>query len=225
VLRALKLTWGSLRSRGVVATAGILATTAVDLWFDLRRGTRTAGWVPLDAFSITSPNRARGRAYQATPAFAFSRLLRTINVPRNCGFVDFGCGRGRALLLAADAGFKRVVGIEFAAELVADARRNVQRWTDARRRTCQVSVVEGDVLDYPIAREDAVFFLFNPFDDYILDGVLDRLEASLDAAPREAWIIYHNPLEGSRIDRRQRFRKAGTHTFWGNEFSVYRSTP
>lgn len=225
MLRALKLTWGSLRSRGVAATAGIIATTAVDLWFDLRRGTRTAGWVPLDEFSITSPNRTRGRAYQATPAFAFARLFRKVSIPRNCGFVDFGCGRGRAMLLAADAGFERVVGIEFAAELAADARRNVQRWIGRSERVCRMSVIEGDVLDYPIVPEDAVFFLFNPFDDLILDGILDRVEASLDAAPRAAWIIYHNPIEGSRIERRPRFRKTGMHTFWGNDFSVYRSAP
>jgi SAM-dependent methyltransferase len=225
VLRALKLTWGSLRSRGISATAGILATHAVDLWFDLRRGTRTAGWVPLDEFSITSPNRAHGRAYQATPAFAFAKLLRTVNIPRDCGFVDFGCGRGRALLLAADAGFKRVVGIEFASELVADARRNVQRWSQTSALRCELRVVEGDVLDYPIAPDDAVFFLFNPFDDVVLDGVLDRIDASLDSVPRETWIIYHNPLEGSRIDRRSHFKKAAAHTFWGNDFSVYHSTP
>jgi len=225
MLRALKLTWGSLRSRGVAATAGILATTAVDMWFDLRRGTRTAGWVDLDDFAISSSNRARGRAYQATSAFAFSRLLRKIEIPRQCGFVDFGCGRGRVLLLAADAGFERVVGIEFASELVVDARRNVQRWTESSGRTCQMSVIEGDVLDYVVAKQDAVFFLFNPFDDVVLDGVLDRIELSLDMHPRNAWIIYHNPLEGSRIDRRQRFQKAGTHTFWGNDFAVYRSTP
>lgn len=225
MLRALRQTWGSLRSRGIVATAGILATHAVDLWYDLRRGTRTAGWVDLKQFSIASSNREHGRAYQATPAFAFARLLRKIQVPRQCGFVDFGCGRGRVLLLAADAGFERVVGIEFAAELAADARSNVQRWSQTSGRTCQLIVVEGDVLDYSVAKQDAVFFLFNPFDDVVLDGVLDRIELSLDMHPRDAWIIYHNPLEGSRIDRRRRFHKAGTHTFWGNEFAVYSSAP
>jgi SAM-dependent methyltransferase len=225
MLRALRQTWGSLRSRGVVATAGILATTAIDLWYDVRRGTRTAGWVDLEEFSISSSNREHGRAYQATPAFAFARLLRKVQMPRQCGFVDFGCGRGRVLLLAADAGFERVVGIEFAAELVADARRNIQRWLETSGRTCELNVVEGDVLDYSVAKQDAVFFLFNPFDDVVLDGVLDRIELSLDMHPRNAWIIYHNPLEGSRIDRRRRFHKAGTHTFWGNEFAVYSSAP
>lgn len=218
---ALVLTLGSVRKRGVVATFGILATSAVDLWYDWRHGTHTSGWSSLDTLSISSPNRVRGRAYQATPALAFTRLLQKVHIPRDAGFVDFGCGKGRALLLAAEAGFTRVVGIEFATELVVEAQRNVDRWLSARKRACDIRIVEGDVLDYPIAQPDRVFFLFNPFDEVILDGVLDRIEASLKAAPREVWIIYHNPLESSRIDGRRRFKRIASHSFWGNEFSVY----
>lgn len=225
MLRALKLTLGSLRKRGVVATAGILATSAVDRWYDWRRGTRTAGWVPLDTFSIAGPNKERGRAYQATPAFAFMRLLEEVPLPRDAGFVDFGCGKGRVLLLAAEAGFSCVVGIEFASELAAEARDNTSRWLGSNGNRCDISVVEGDVLEYDIAPRDRIFFLFNPFDDVILDRLLDRVEASLQAAPRDAWIIYHNPLESARIEARRQFDLVASHSFWGNDFSVYRSKP
>ncbi|MEW5915001.1 MAG: class I SAM-dependent methyltransferase [Gemmatimonadota bacterium] len=222
MIRALRLTLGSLRKRGPAATLGILATSAVDLWYDWRRGTRTAGWVALEEFSIDSPNREHGRAYQATPAFAFTKLMQKVPLPRDAGFVDFGCGKGRVLLLAGDAGFQRVTGIEFATELVAEANDNIARWR-ARNSTCDMRVVEGDVLHYSIDAHDRVFFFFNPFDDVILDGVLDRIEESLRQIPREAWIIYHNPLEGARIDARPHFQRFASHTFWGNEFAVYRS--
>lgn len=224
-MRALRLVLASLRKRGVKATAGIIVMTAVDRWFDLRHGTRTSGLGSLKQFSISSPNGSRGRGYQATPARPFLRLLRELSIPRELGFVDFGCGRGRALLLAAHAGFSRIVGIEFAAELAADARRNVQRWSAAPGRGSEIHVLEGDVLEYPINEADGVFFLFNPFDDVVLDGVLDRIEASLSAAPRQVWIIYHNPLERSRIDRRERFHRVASRSFWGNDYCVYRSAP
>lgn len=223
MILALRLTIGSLRKRGPAATLGILATSAVDLWYDWRRGTRTAGWVALEEFSIESPNRDRGRAYQATPAFAFAKLMQKVAIPREAGFVDFGCGKGRVLLLAADQGFRRVVGIEFASELVVAAKENTERWRAARGSPCDFHVVEGDVLHYKIDPQDRVFFFFNPFDDVILDGVLDNIERSLELAPREAWIIYHNPLEGARIDARTRFQRLARHSFWGNEFAVYRN--
>lgn len=223
MLRALTLTIRSVRTRGPVATLGILLTTIMDVFYDWRRGTRTFGWTSLDAYSIASPNRERGRAYQATSAFAFDRLLKKVDIPRDAGFVDFGCGKGRVLLLAADAGFEHIVGIEFASELVAEARRNVERWQTARRGAANIQVIEGDVLNYRIEQADRVFFFFNPFDDVIFDRVLDRIEASLEAAPRPAWIVYHNPLESSRIDARPRFHKIASHSFLGNEFAVYHS--
>lgn len=223
MLRYLKLTLGSVRKRGVVATAGILATTVFDRLYDVRHGTHTLGWSSLDEYAITGPNREHGRAYQPTSAFAFKRLMSEVDIPRDVGFVDFGCGKGRVLLLAAELGFARVVGIDFVPELVADARRNAERWLARSLSTCDMRIVEGDVLDYAIEPNDAVFFLFNPFDDVILGGVLDRVERSMDRAPRQTWIIYHNPLESACIDARVRFERISSHSFWGNEFAVYRS--
>ena len=223
MLRYLKLALGSVRKRGVVATAGIVATTVVDRFYDVRHGTRTLGWSSLDEYAIAGPNREHGRAYQPTSAFAFGRLMREVDVPRSVGFVDLGCGKGRVLLLAAESGFARVVGVEFAPELVADARRNVARWRSRTSSPCDIQIVEGDVLNYVITPNDAVFFLFNPFDDVVLNGVLDRIEQSVDRVPRPAWIIYHNPLEGACIDARTRFQRVSRHSFWGNEFAVYRT--
>ena len=47
----------------------------------------------------------------------FRRLMRTLSLPPGSGFVDFGCGKGRVLLLAAGFGFARITGVEFAKEL------------------------------------------------------------------------------------------------------------
>jgi SAM-dependent methyltransferase len=190
--------------------------------YDWRRGTDTLGWIPLDEIDVPSATRDHGRAYQPTPALAFNRLLRKVPLPRNVGFVDFGCGKGRVLLLAAEAGFERVVGIEFAPELAAEARRNVDRWRTTQTPQCQLSVIEGDVVEYQVSRGDGVFFFFNPFDDVILDAVLDRIDDSLRTAPREAWIVYHNPLEGSRIEARGTWHHVAQYSFLGNDFAVYR---
>jgi len=39
-------------------------------------------------------------------------------------FIDFGCGKGRAMLLAAERPFRRLIGIDFSHELLMVARRN-----------------------------------------------------------------------------------------------------
>src|SRR5579872_6214005 len=41
-------------------------------------------------------------------------------------FVDIGCGKGRALLLADDFNFARIVGVDFSKRLIRIASRNAE---------------------------------------------------------------------------------------------------
>ena len=40
-----------------------------------------------------------------------------------------------------------------------------------------------------------IAFMFNPFDDVIMSGVVDNIEQSLANFPREITIIYFNPTQ------------------------------
>ena len=62
------------------------------------------------------------------------RALGMIDVdPATDVFVDYGCGKGRVVVLAARRKFQRVIGVELSAEL-ADAARNRCQCTTAKRR-------------------------------------------------------------------------------------------
>src|SRR5713226_561215 len=58
-------------------------------------------------------------------------------VPR-VTFVDLGCGKGRALILAHEAGFRNLIGVEMSPKLAAAARSNLQRLGIA------ATIVEGN---------------------------------------------------------------------------------
>ena len=49
--------------------------------------------------------------------------------PRDEGdvFVDFGCGKGRVLFLAARYRFARIIGVELSERMAEQARRNLAR--------------------------------------------------------------------------------------------------
>jgi SAM-dependent methyltransferase len=103
-------------------------------------------------------------------------------------FVDLGCGKGKALLLAGDLGFRRVVGLEFSPELAAAARENV-----ARRRglgPATVEVVTGDAGAYELPPEPLVIYMYNPFDEVIVARVVANVERSLAARPRPLFVVY-----------------------------------
>ena len=60
-------------------------------------------------------------------------------------FVDYGLGKGRVLMLAAEYPFKRIVGVEFSESLDRTARQNLTKLgADAARVTTHVM----DAVDY-----------------------------------------------------------------------------
>lgn len=46
--------------------------------------------------------------------------------PKDFVFIDYGCGKGRALFIAAEHSFKAAIGIEYASDLASIAKRNIE---------------------------------------------------------------------------------------------------
>ena len=200
---------------------------AVGAWrdrdFDARHGVSTAGVTELSNLVVTGPNRERGIRYEPTRARPFTRLLEALQLPRHGGFVDFGCGKGRVLVMAADYGFERLVGVDFAAALCREARHNLERRARRKNRRLDVEIVHGDAVDLAIDPRDVVFYFFNPFDDVVLRRVLDNILRSYDDVPRGMHIIYHNPVCRRVLDLEPALTCIGDHTWEGCRFVVYRA--
>src|SRR5260370_36125929 len=95
--------------------------------FDRNLGVETAAPVGLWHLRIPSENLADAERYQAVDPNAFRRLLSSIDTDwSSFTFIDLGCGKGRALIVANEFGFERLIGVEFAAILGHNATRNCQ---------------------------------------------------------------------------------------------------
>lgn len=108
------------------------------------------------------------------------------------GFVDFGCGKGRALLFAAMHGFESVCGVEFNKELAETARQNLER-LGAHRRSRRHRVVHSDATQFQVPDSATVLFFYNPFAGEILQETLGNIHESLVRRPRELFVIYALP--------------------------------
>jgi SAM-dependent methyltransferase len=188
--------------------AEVLVQLTAGRWFDMRKGVDTSTIVRLRALQIESENRDRGVNYEATASGSFYRMMRSLRIPTDGGFVDFGSGKGRVLLMACDLGFPKVTGVEFSAELCGIAERNVA--AESQRRAARVEIHNVDATEYQIAHDDHVFYFFNPFDGTVLSQVVSNIEVSLAAFPRRVWVIYHHPLHRSVIDERPAFREVSS---------------
>jgi predicted RNA methylase len=147
--------------------------------------------------------------YRAMPYSAARRLMRRLNPGPQDALLDYGCGAGRIICLAAQYPFSRIIGIDIDAELCAVAERNVHA---LRQRRTLPEVVCADAASYPVPREISVVFLYNPFPRPVLQEALTRVLESFDHMPRLVRVVYANPREHDAVMSMRRFRDTGR--FW-----------
>lgn len=123
-------------------------------------------------------------------------LLQQLNIPERKHFLDIGCGRGRALCVAAHQGFTEVTGIDFSPALCRNAEANLEL-TKKQLPSLKGNVINNDAFYFNIPDDVDCLFLFNPFDEVIMSGVAANLAESLQRSPRKMNIIYVNPLHKS----------------------------
>jgi hypothetical protein len=163
--------------------------------FDSRFGTDTATVAyPWNLASIGHEETPEIHAYEAAPAWLIHEALASIPPqPNMFAFVDMGSGKGRALLVASELPFAKIVGIELSRELHQIAEDNIRRYRSASQQCNAFFLHCMNALDYTFGPEPLVLFLSNPFGRDTLRGILATLETSLRAKPREAYVIYINP--------------------------------
>ena len=104
----------SLRREGISVTARKVVSAAREPWFDLVHRTDTRGRIEVATLDVRGPNVEHACGYEPTGHHELKALLRRLDLFDDGGvFVDFGCGKGRVLLLATDYPFDRIVGVEF----------------------------------------------------------------------------------------------------------------
>lgn len=108
--------------------------------------------------------------------------------------LDIGCGKGRTLCVAAHKGIKKVSGIDFNRELCETAQLNLA-YTKTLFPDLNYTIVNNDAFYYDIPDDTDCIFLFNPFDEVIMSGVVNNIIASLGRSPRNISILYFNPLQ------------------------------
>jgi len=213
----------SCRRRGLVQTLQIAADSLIDLSFDWRHGTDTMAWVSAGELETSSPNRCHAVRYQASKARPLSILFRKLSWARDTVFVDFGSGKGRVLLMAAQFPVKRVVGIEFSPKLCLVARQNIESFRRKHPGLAPIEVVESDATAYGIRDDENVFFMYNPFAPVIVEQVLRAIQRSVQTRPRPISLIYNTPIAHDAVERCGLFARCEEYLVGGTEFRVYAS--
>jgi len=222
-MRALRQTLKDMRRNSPWQMVQAALAVIEDRAFDWRYGLDTGGITPLEDLAIDSRHVVHGVHYAPTRVRYFRAVLRALPIPRDSVFVDIGAGKGRALLLAAQSGrFRKVVGVEFSAELCRAAEQNIRRF----QRHCAVNVtfelVHTDAADYEVQPDQNVFFMFNPFGPVVMEQVIQRIGQSLEKVPRRIWVICLGLRSGcTSILAEGGYKETGRVTYGSAKVSIF----
>lgn len=143
---------------------------------------------------IKSNNLKHASIYQATNYFIIAKAFEFLrNDNANHYIVDFGCGRGRVLVVAAFYGFKKITGIDFGESLCREAELNIEKIKPLFPQT-NFEIICDDAVNYSIENDTNVFFFFNPFDEIVMLQIVKNILSSLKKNARKIYIVYINPL-------------------------------
>lgn len=211
----------SIRDKGVMLTALILWAHVQDLTFDFKYKTDTLSWQELNSLNVVGDNKIHGVRYQPTQARTLRKVFKTTDLPREGGFLDLGCGKGRALILAAEFGYTHIIGVEFSESLCQIARSNLLRYSRLHPGHTEFQVIHTDAAEYTIPQDVSTVFLFNPFDEMVMTKVVKNIENSLRNQFRRFYIIYRHPLHRGLFDNSGLFQIIAQHSFPQCDFLVY----
>jgi SAM-dependent methyltransferase len=187
--------------------------------FDQAHGVDTSGLVPARHLATGHAHDEHVTAYYGVAPSILRALIarwRETVPPHpisNYTFLDIGCGKGRALLVASELPFRRVVGVELNPKLAAIARSNVEIWTRAHAADptagllAPIDVLEQDALELTLPPRPTLIFLFHPFEAPLLRKLLRRIESQLAEATSGLDILYVNAECAGVLDRHPGFRR------------------
>ncbi len=143
-----------------------------------------------------------GHPYFATEPWLFEQIMQALPADlREFTFVDLGSGKGRALLMASDCPFRRIVGIEFLPALHHAATENIGKYSSEHQRCKHIESVNMDVRDFPFPSRPLVVYMFNSFPEAVFAEVLENLRRSVEQNPRPVYVAYRY-LEFEHLLRR-----------------------
>ena len=178
--------------------------------FDAEFGVDTSGFIHPTELRISHPNQRHAISYRGSDPKYFHDAMSSLPIDyRRFVFIDFGSGKGRALLLATKFPFKRIVGVEFSPGLHQIAKENIDRFSQNADHAFEVESICMDATAFTLPVDPLVCYFFNPFDADIMQRVLSNIRNSLARAPRDLFVVYYNPREGNVFDNSDCFGAVG----------------
>lgn len=156
-------------------------------------GISTTGADELKDLSKKGIDTSHATMYMPISYTLLEQLFKQLPATPNMHFADIGCGKGRAMCVAAYNGYTNITGVDFSEKFCEDARRNLEKMKE-KFPEMNFAVHTADAMNYDIPATVDCLFLFNPFDVVVMSAVVFNIMESVRMHPREIFVVYANPL-------------------------------
>jgi 16S rRNA G966 N2-methylase RsmD len=120
----------------------------------------------------------------------FSILNRSSLDKTHSTFLDYGCGKGRAIIAAATFHFRKIIGVEISDLLIPLVKANINKMR--QKKTNVIQIIQTNAADYIVPSDVNIIYLFNPFVGETLRQVMNTIYSSYKQFPRKIHIIFFN---------------------------------
>jgi len=158
----------------------------------------------------------RTHPYSDSSGIKLKKVLNSLGIAPQDAIVDFGSGKGGALITFSRYLFAKITGVEISPELVAIAEDNLKKL-----KISNVDMVVCDAADFTDLARYNYFYFFSPFPGEVMQQVIENIETSLTVKPRKAVIIYLNPESHNTIIENSSFKKVDEYNHHVLRFYIY----
>ena len=160
---------------------------------ETKYGLDTARLNMLTHTAVQGNNLQHAEVYQGASYFLLEHMFTQLRALRpGKSFIDMGCGKGRALTVAAYYGFQYITGVDFARDLCEEAAQNCKKLLK-KFPALNSRVICADAAGYKFDENIDTIYFFNPFDQIVMAQVVRNILESLSRHPRSLFVVYLNP--------------------------------
>ncbi len=141
--------------------------------------------------------------YSATPDIDLKNVLTQLDIKTTDSILDYGAGKGAALVTMSKHKFNHVDGLELSKPLCEIARKNFKKLGKENIRLFNTNAKEFKRLDIY-----TYFYFFNPFPGNVLEVVLQNIADSYHRRLRKITVLYYLPAFKNVIEKQGFFKKA-----------------
>jgi hypothetical protein len=178
------------------------------VFFRQRMTMRRVDLASVDDLTTLGLSHERSQGHSSSGGPELEDIFKTLRIKPEDAIIDFGSGKGGAIITFTKFPFSKISGVELSLELIRIAKENFRRLN-----INGVELFHADATQFTELDDYNHFYFLHPFPRNIMKSVIGNIVNSLERKPRDATIIYNHPKHRDVVETELCFEKTA-------EFSI-----